>query len=320
MLAAMQLSIPPPEIGEAGLRALKTVALADGKLHELEQRWLESVQRFGLGAGVDIDALEPITGEQLAAIIPPGEYRERALRGALLIALIDTEASKEEQLVIDDFATALEVDRAPLRDFERIIAGRLGLLRFDIMRRAFIGKRIKQHVQAKGLRGLAQIIKSAAGFESSVVAERYRALEGYPKDSLGYGYWEFIRGNEFALPGEKDGAPEPIVFHDCVHVLGGYGISAAEVVLVVSFQSGFQNYDPFFSLLFAVSQFHLGIQISPVAEGAKFNATPEGLMSAFMRGTQCNRDLSDDWDPWDDFAVPVEELRQRYNIVPREGH
>ena len=41
------------------------------------------------------------------------------------------------------------------------------------------------------------------------------------------------------------------------------------------------------------------------------------MMKSFVRGTHCNRDLSDGWEPWDDFESPVEKLRKRYNILPR---
>lgn len=40
----MQLIVPTPEIAHAGLRALKTIAMVDGSLNDLEERMLESVQ------------------------------------------------------------------------------------------------------------------------------------------------------------------------------------------------------------------------------------------------------------------------------------
>src|SRR5438105_2400304 len=84
----MLLSAPPREIAHAGLRALKTVALADGTFHDLERGFIESVQRHILHSDFAVDALEPITPEDLAASVPPGEFRERIIRGCVLVALM----------------------------------------------------------------------------------------------------------------------------------------------------------------------------------------------------------------------------------------
>ena len=109
-----------------------------------------------------------------------------------------------------------------------------------------------------------------------------------------------------------------MVFHDCVHVLAGYGTTIPEEANVVAFQGGFQNYDPLHTLLFVVAQFHLGIAISPVAGAKHMGITNmEAVVKSFVLGTQCKRDLSDGWDPWVDFDTPVDELRERYNIILR---
>lgn len=314
----MELEKPPPEIALAGLRAIKTVALADGIIHDLERALIDSVQKYILGTDHAFDAIEPIKPKELAEAVPKGVYRDRILRGCVITALIDTQASKTERDVVEAFADALEVDRAPFDSLHRIVAGRLRLFRLDVGRRSFIGHKLGQHVEMKGVRGLAEIAAGFAGFENPKLADKYRALEKRAEGTLGRGYFDFMKKNEFAFSGEKGGAPEPIVFHDCVHVLAEYGTSAEEEVQIIGFQSGFQRYDPFFSILFGIAQFHLGLQLSPVATSATRAIDPEKLLRALKRGTAVNLDLSDKWDPWSDFDVPVEELRKRYNILPRD--
>ena len=44
---------------------------------------------------------------------------------------------------------------------------------------------------------------------------------------------------------------------------------------------------------------------------------PALMLKALVRGTQVNRDLTADWNPWDDFEKPTIELRRAYNILPR---
>ncbi len=313
----MKLEQPPRDVARAGLRAIKTVVLADGELHDLERGFIEAVQSHVLHTDFALDELDTIDGKELAAIVPPGIFRERILRGAVMAALIDTEASPSELAVIDDYAAALGVDRAPVKEMQRIIDGRLAIFRFDLARRSFIGRRMQQHLKEKGIRGLAQAIAAFAGFENKEIAARYRGLKQRAKGTLGRGYYEFIERNGFAMPGEKGGAPEPVAFHDCVHVLGDYDTTPEEEVQVAAFQAGFQNYDPFFTMLGVVAQFHLGMRLSPVADATKFAADPDKLLAALMRGTKVNRDLSDGWNPWDDFDAPLDELRKRYNIEPR---
>jgi tellurite resistance protein len=312
----MQLALPPAEVARAGLRAVKTVALADGTFHDLERGFIASVQEHLLETEHDADALEPIDGAELARLVPPGEFRERILRAAVLTALIDGKASEAERDVVAGFARALGVDDAPFLALDRMVAGRLVLVRMDIARRSFLGSRLRGVITDRGLRGVADVVRAIAGLENEKLSSRYQALEHYASGTLGRAYWEFIRKNEFSLPGEKGGAPEPIVFHDCVHVLAEYDTDPVGETQILAFQGGFQADDPFFTVLFAVAEFHLGIGISPVATATKMAVQPELLIKALMRGTQCNRDLSKGWDPWDDFSAPVVELRRRYNIVP----
>ena len=77
--------------------------------------------------------------------------------------------------------------------------------------------------------------------EDVALAVRYQALEHYPAGSLGRTYWEYCRTNGFALPGEKGGAPEQILFHDCAHLLSGYGTAPEEEVQVACFSAVFQR-------------------------------------------------------------------------------
>ncbi len=313
----MKLDVPPPEVAHAGLRALQTIAAADGAIHDMERSLLESVQSLLLGTKHDLTGLGLIGPKELADAVPEGVFRERILRGCTLMALVDGEASEEEEGVLEDYAAALGVDVAPLKDFKRILHGKLGLLRIDIVRRSFIGKRVGQHVQIKGIRGLAEAAVAFRGGRVEALAKRFQSLETYPEGTLGKAYFDFVRGNEFALPGEPHGAPEPIVFHDCVHVLAGYDTTPEEEVLAAAFQAGFQQYDPFFSLLFVICQFHLGIQISPIAGTDTMKMQPATMLEAFVRGTKCTRDLSDHWDPWDHFSKTVAELREEYSIDER---
>ena len=103
-------------------------------------------------------------------------------------------------------------------------------------------------------------------YEDTALSARYQALEHYPAGSLGRAYWEYCRANGFALPGEKDGAAEPILFHDCAHVLSGYGTEPEGEVQVACFSAGFQRRDPWLFVFFVLLQFHVGIRMTPITK------------------------------------------------------
>ncbi len=75
----MKLMTPPPEIAHSGLRALKTIAIADGHFHPLEQQMIASIQAHLLKTDFDIDSLGPITPQGLAASVSDPDFRERIL-------------------------------------------------------------------------------------------------------------------------------------------------------------------------------------------------------------------------------------------------
>ncbi len=315
----MMWPTPPPEIARAGLRALRAVAAADGIVGTLEHDLLSAVQRNILHTDFDIASLDAITPAQLAAEVAEPALRERIIGGSVLMALIDGEPSKSELALVASYAQALQVSMSVLTNLKRLTHDRLLIARFDIARRSFIGQKVKERIANEGLRGMAHVLKTMRLGDADVAA-RYQQLESLPEGTLGREYARFIRGNGFAFPGEDGGAPELILFHDCTHVLGGYGTTPIEEVQVAVFSAAFRKQDPFAMVLFAMAQFHLGLQVTPAAAPEKMVVEPELMMGAIARGAQVNTDLSDNWDPWHgDFEVTVDELRRRYNILPRSA-
>lgn len=313
----MSIPTPPASIARAGLRALKSVASADGVFRPLERELLDSLQRHVLHSDFDVDALEPITPEELAAEVPEGPFRERIVHGAIFMGLIDGEAADSELDLVDDYAEALGVNDASLKDMHRFAVGQFKTLRFDIFRRFIAADRLKREWQEEGLRGIWNLVRVAIQGEDEELAARYQALEHLPAGTLGRGYFDFMRSSGFALPGEKDSLPELIMFHDCNHVLGGYGTSEEEETQVAAFHAGYRGHDKFGLMLFLLMQFHLGVQITPATEGVKGHLKPDLVFKAFERGTHLNCDLIAEWDPRKDFEVPLDEIRARFNVPAR---
>jgi len=312
----MQFQKPPPEVARVGLRGIKMVATADGEFHTLERRLMDAAQKHILGTQFDLDDLEPITPLELADGIPE-PLRQQIFDGCLIAALIDGEATRAERARLDEFAQALGIHSPELKTLHRLVDEHLLLFRFDVARRSFLGQRVKGFVKQAGLRGISNLIQGLRDNENLDVANRYRRLENSAEGTLGRGYIDFVRKNGFSLPGEVGGPPEPIVFHDCLHVLAEYETSALEETQIASFQAGLMRKQPMFGLFFMLAQFQLGIQITPVAGAEAHQVDPDLMIKALVRGTHVNRDLTANWDPWDDFENPIVELRRAYNILPR---
>jgi len=315
----MELKIPSPDQAYWGLRAMKTVALIDGALDDSERHMMEAVQRI-LGTTYLLEELAPITSAELARAFPDPQLRSQLVQGLIVISLIDGRANAQEIALVEQFAQALEVSVPEVKNLRHILNGEILQLRLDLARRFWLKEKVIGVWNREGIRGIYKLVRGFMGkYEDAALATRYRALEQYPSGSLGRSLWEYWHKNGFALPGEKGGAAELIVFHDCAHVLSGYGTAPEEEVQVACFSAGFQRRDPFTFVLFVLLQFHVGIRMTPVTEARAGFFNPEKALIAIRRGTAMNVDLNNGWDYWPVMGEQVDELRTRYNILPAEA-
>jgi hypothetical protein len=234
----------------------------------------------------------------------------------IVMSLIDQEASSQEVDLIEQFTQALEVSIPEVKDLRLLLKKEILQLRLDLARRFWLKEKVLGIWNDEGIRGIYKMVRGLMGkHEDAALASRYQALEHYPSGSLGRSLWEYWRKNEFALPGEKGGAAELIVFHDCAHVLSGYGTVPEEEVQVACFSAGFQRRDPFTFILFVLLQFHVGIRMTPITQARTGFFNPEKAIIAVRRGAAMNVDLNNGWDYWPVIGEQVEELRRRYNIL-----
>ena len=311
----MELKIPSREQAYWGLRAMKTVALADGTLDDPEMHMMEAVQRI-FGTTHEPEQLAPITPTELARAFLDPQLRQQLVQGLIVMSLIDGKANAQETDLVEQFAQALEVSAPELKDLRHVLNGEILQLRLDLVRRFWLRDKVKEIWNTAGIRGLYKFMRGMIGKdEDAALAARYQALEHYPAGSLGHAYWEYCRDNGFALPGEKGGAAEPILFHDCAHVLSGYGTDPEGEVQVACFSAGFQRRDPWLFVFFVLLQFHVGIRMTPITKARTGFFNPTKALIAIRRGAAMNVDLNNGWDYWPVMREQVEELRRRYNIL-----
>lgn len=222
----------------------------------------------------------------------------------------------QQETVLNTLAQTLAVREPGLVALHHILNGRNQLARLLIMRR-IMGRFFKAAWQDEGLQGIRLILEPLLfkqGGQNRDLARRFKQLQHLPTHTLGYGFWQHCTSRQFLFPGQTGAIPERLVFHDFGHLLSGYDTDPIGEIQQGAFQSGFVRNDGFVFLLFAILQFHWGIQITPVAEADRGRFEPRRILQALYRGSQCNVDLSANWDFWSVMELPLEQVRDRYGI------
>jgi hypothetical protein len=315
----MDFVIPTTEELGYGLRALKTIAVSDGALHETEREVIAAAQRV-FGDARPLDSIEPITPAELSQGITSPAARKQLLGGMIVMCMADGEVSREEAAQVAAFALAMGVDDSSIANLQRIAKGQLLRARLDILRRQWAVRKIRAMAEEQGV---GVYFKAILGMlrvrEDSETVARFRAFEQYPAGSLGRGYYEYIVSNGFSFPGEKGAPPEAMLFHDLTHVLSGYKTSPTEEILVATFSAGYSTREVHNWLMFVLSQFQLGLQTAPNVKPEVMQLDPRRLIIAYRRGAAVRLDLNEGWDPWPLLDRPVEAVRAELNILP-ESH
>jgi tellurite resistance protein len=301
---------------DPALRALRNVVASNGTITSAERRFLQIIAELH-GAAVDVDALTNIEPEEVARAIVDAHRRKRIVQLALIAGMVEGEVSPAETAAVRALAKALEVDEKGLKVLGELAGHHRLQTRFDMMRR-IMGKVGAQALKEEGFAGIRKMMAPFTGREDAAVAWKYKSLGLLPEGTLGRTFWEHCTRRQFAFPGEKGGIPERMVFHDFGHVLAGYDTDPQGEIQQGAFQAGFIRQDGFAFLMFAIIQFHLGVKVTPVAEGEKGLFDVPKVLQAAQRGAACKVDLSDHWDAFSVVDRPLGAVRAEYGIPPVE--
>jgi hypothetical protein len=186
------------------------------------------------------------------------------------------EVTPSEGAAVKALAAALQVEEASLKVLDKIAANHTLLTRFDMMRRIMGGVGGRAY-QEEGFAVIRKMLAPLTGAADPEVAWKYKELGLLPAGTLGREFWEHCTRNRFAVPGEKGGIPERLVFHDFGHVLAAYDTRPESEVQQGAFQGVFVREVGFAFLKFAVIQFHLGVKVTPRSGGRPPDAGVPGV-------------------------------------------
>ncbi len=297
------------------LRAMRAVALSDGAETE-EERALLAVAQEALGLAGPLEGFAPLTAEDGALVALDAAERERLVQSMLLMAIIDGKGSREEAALIEAFARRLEVAEPRVANLRQLAEGRVEWMKLDLTRKGYARSELLETARAEGARGLYMTFAPLLGLgRDAEIARRYIALGELAPGTVGRAYFDLVQSNDLSFPGEGP-IGERGVWHDMIHVVGGYHVDPRGEAEVVAFMAGFRREDPFFWVFTSVLQFQVGLRISPFAPGVAGQVDARQYMLHHARGAKVTCDLSVDWDFRADFATPLAEVRRRFNVLP----
>ena len=292
------------------LGALRSVTVANDRFSGGERAFLEAIAHIH-DVALNFDALVPATPAEVARVVTDVHRRRRAVQLAIVLALVEGEPTTQTEAAVRELAIALGIEEPGMRVLNEMAQRHTLLARFEMARRMRDGVR--------NIHGFPGFLRTALPFlgiagTHAETSARYRALAACPEGSFGRALHQHFRENGFAFPGEKHGIPESMVFHDVGHVLSGYGVDPEGEIQQAAFQAGFRRADGFLFLLFGVLQFHLGLELTPIAKAQRAQFDVKRVLRAAERGATCKVDLGSGFDPFAYADMPLDTMRRRLGI------
>jgi hypothetical protein len=294
------------------LRAMRAVAEADGAISPKERALLE-VSRDALKLShLVLDDLPKFDLDEAT-----GADGERIVQAMVLMAIMDGAASKEEAALVKAVAERASVTDARVENLRHLAEGRVKWMRFDLTRRGYAKDELLRTAKEAGLIGVYRTFGPLLGLaHDPEVTRKYIAFGELPNGTVGRAYFDLITKNDLSFPGEAGGLAERGMWHDMLHVAGGYPVDPIGEAEVVAFMAGFRKEDPFFWLFTVALQFQVGLVISPFAPGVPDQIDPRRFVLHHKRGALVNCDLSTEWRFEEEWTADLEAVRKRLNVVP----
>lgn len=301
----------------AVLRALKTVAIADGTFAIKEQALLTASAEL-LGVEASLDTTPTLTPEELAEALVDPDRRLMALKACLVMGIVDGQISPEEWRVLSAFRSAFAVDESAMQVFHDLVQQHRQRTQYELQRRLGSPQAGTLYA-AQGWQGVLNfftedLLALPKTRENSELAWRYRRIGLLPEGTLGRELWRYYRERQFAFAGEQGGVPEALVHHDITHILAGYDSDLEGELETLAFIAGLRGEDPSSALFLVLLQHAVGAR---VGDDSRLSFSPERILAARDRGRATKEDFTRRHDFWDVMDRQISELHQRFGVPPR---
>jgi hypothetical protein len=241
--------------------------------------------------------------DDLAAAVQDDEHRVRAAELLALMPYAIRPFSDSKTYISEKYIEALGENMHNLEDFIGARQKHSKNMEYCALRK--LGRDIFGTLDEQTQkRVFDQLVADAEGDPAELA--RYKALESYPKGSLGRAFYDFYAQFDWPLPGDPLWISEELtVRHDLVHILCEYDISVRGEFQVAGFSGG--N-----SIKFNWMVAMLGFTPPYVSTGQQFQS--DDFLAAYMRGAHAAASFVDQWEFWPEMNEQLDDLRKTYQI------
>ncbi|MES2946614.1 MAG: hypothetical protein V4772_27425 [Pseudomonadota bacterium] len=318
----MRIIYPNEQQVFAIVQAMYAVASARGRISLLpvEQESIDAMQRHLLHQATPLPvpasmALPP----DLAQTIPDPVMRTQLVRMLAMLPVLDQQVLAEKAAVVEEAAAQLAVHDLGLKLLRQGVKRQFRRMAFGLMGRSVAfywsptGKaRLRDwldmlRIMMPKVPGLYELMTDTR------LLKKYTELKAYPAETLGHHLYSFYTRHGFPLPGEPKSFPEGWAKHEIYHIISEYEATDQGEMLNAAFSGGNTEVLCMDLLMLTLLQFQAGFQIMP-GPAPKGALQPDAFFRAVARGAATNVDLLNGWDLWTVVAMPLEELRRRFEV------
>lgn len=299
------------------MRTLRTALRTDGALDAREHLFLDTYARI---CGFERGTADPLPVHHDQITMDDAHQRKRLVQLSALAAMHALPMRADSFAFLKALARRLDTHDPVIDAIGAAMKGRKLKARILTMRR---GLRVflKEAWHAEGAWGVARFL-GAMFLKATVNKDRmwhYKRLGLLPDGTLGREFFRHMATVGFAFPGEPQGIPDTLAYHDVIHVLAEHPTTPLGEIQQASFQAGNRREDGFFFAQMVVLHFHQGVTVTPATPATTGMFEPDKVLWAIHRGAQCNVDMTHGWDFWPLMRLPMHEARARVALLPRLG-
>lgn len=266
---------------------------------------LSVLANYLLDAQIDIRSLTLLTPDDMEIMEYDGESQRFIMSCLICLPYADGKLSHKRQQLVDQYADALAVKTNTLSILSLLAKQRIAVSELSQLRQHRDAV-VADQVTVKALNSW-QLMQSLP--TDPQISARYHALSVFPKESFGYALYHFYEAHSLPLPGEKYGVANGLgVIDDMTYVLGGYELDDAGLLYHAFFQAGFTQHDGLLFPLIALMHYYMESVITLGRK--KIIPDKDRLLDAYHKGKQMKIDLYDNWDYWQAFSRPIDEVRE----------
>ena len=184
----------------------------------------------------DAEANLKLQPDDIAGAVLDIEHRKRASELIALMPYVVRPYADNKIFIAERYIEGMGQNMHLLEDFIGARKKHSKNMEYCVLRK--LGPEVFSRTDVDGQhQEMLELLKDAEGDPNEL--ERYNALQSYPADSLGKGFWDFYAQFAWPLPGDQHWISEELtVRHDLVHVLCSYDISINGEFQVAAFTAG----------------------------------------------------------------------------------